>query len=261
VLANVSYQEKDPISRMEQCCQELQEAIDMVAEEADGPAALVAYGSREQQDKIKSAWEKIKKVQTEWADVPFLSTKPDVVAIGTAILGAVTHGRQSVLVDKGGKTKAELGIRVQNVSPCAVGVRINYHGDDESKWEPIKTIFDFDRRIPAGPYPIELIASECVVHRNGHAALSDEDFVKAVKLNEGASHIPKREEAALDLRVEILQKWTRDGDWKRVGDMMEPLVKTEGDEGEETRVACESVTLELSVGVTGMLSSNLIGDR
>ncbi|GKY97499.1 hypothetical protein MPSEU_000708100 [Mayamaea pseudoterrestris] len=261
VLANVSYQDKDPMSRMEQCSTELEKAIDSVAPEADGPAALVSYGSREQQDKIKSAWDKIQKVQTEWSEVPFISTKSDAVAMGTAILGAVTHGRQSVLMDKGGKTKAELGVRIQNVSPCAVGVRINYHGDDESKWEPIKTIFDFDRRIPAGPYPIELVASECVVHRTGPASLSDEDFIKAIKENESAAHIPTREEAALNLRVEILQRWTRDGEWKRVADVMQPLVKMEGGEGEETRVACESITLELSVGVTGMLTSNLVGDR
>ena len=261
VLANVSYQDKYPMNRMEQCVKELEEAIDLAAPEADGPAALVAYGSREQQDKIKASWDKIKKVQAEWADVPFMSTKPDVIAMGTAILGAVTHGRQSVLVDKGGKTKADLGVRIQNVAPCAVGIRISYHGDDESKWEPIKTVFDFDRRIPAGPYPIEHVASECVVLRNGPKNLSDEDFVKAVRENEGAANIPKREEAALDLRLEILQKWTRDGDWKRVGDIMEPLVKKVGDDGDESRVACESVTLELSLGVTGMITSSLVGDR
>jgi hypothetical protein len=42
---------------------------------------------------------------------------------------------------------------------------------------------------------------------------------------------------------------------------MQPLVKTEGEEENEKRVACESVTLEISLGVTGMLTTSMNGDR
>jgi hypothetical protein len=36
-------------------------------------------------------------------------------------------------------------------------------------------------------------------------------------MNEGAKIIPQREDAALNLRVRILQRWTRDGEWMQVG--------------------------------------------
>jgi len=175
-------------------------------------------------------------------------------------MGAVSHGRITNVVQKPGKKpKAELAIQVQNVSPVAVGVMMNYHGGAKDKWTPVKTIFDFDRRVPAGPYPIDLVAAECVVHRSKTTKdLSDEELLKAIKDNEGAKCIPKREQAALDLRVQVLQKWTRDGEWKNVGDVMSPLVSLDKD---EKKVACEKIVLELSLGATGMITSSLSGTR
>jgi hypothetical protein len=216
---------------------------------------------------------------SEWRNVPVLGTKSDCIALGTAVLGAVTHGRQVVLVPRGddgggsGKLRAELAIRVQNVAPAAVGYRISYHGgggdDEKASWTPVKTIFDFDRRIPAGPYPLEFSAAECAVHRASSSSsggrLGDEEFAKATKEMQAAKHIPAREEAALALRAEIVQKWTRDGPWIKVGETMEPLVKLDEDnldaDGEARRVACESVTLEISLGVHGMLTSSMEGER
>ena len=266
VLSNVSYQCPDPLSKFAACLSELEQAVQHIDPDADGPAAIVTYGSPAEQEQLKKQWEEQKSSATqEWQTVPLFTAKADAVCMGTAILGAVAHGRQALLVEKdGGKTKAELGITVQNVAPAAVGFRLHYHGGtDPKRWTPVKTIFDFDRRIPAGPYPIDFKASECVVHRNVNstsAPLSDEDLLKAAKEKEGAKHIPQREEAALDLRLEILQKWTRDGEWKRVGDLKQPLVKHDDDD-EDKRVACESVTLEISLAVTGMLTLNTIGDR
>jgi hypothetical protein len=141
---------------------------------------------------------------------------------------------------------------------------MNYFGGAACKWEPVKIIFDFDRRVPAGPYPIDLKAADCVVHKNGVSPDTDEEaFIKASKDAEGARGIPKREIAALDLKIQIVQKWTRDGAWVKVGDAIEPLVKMEGDAdgGAEKRVACESVSLELGLGITGMLTTNLVGER
>ena len=262
VLSNVSYQCVDPLAKLEACCTELEAAVEAAAPEADGPAGIVVYGTPPELEKIQKRWNDHKKVQPDWAKVPVFTSKSDAVAMGTAVLGAVAHGRQLVLVPKergSQKMRAELGLRVQNVAPAAVGVRLNYHGDDDSKWTAVKTVFDFDRRIPAGPYPLELIAAECVVHRAGKE-LSDEEFIKAVKETEGAKHIPQREEAALALRVQVMQRWTRDGEWKKVGDTMEPLVKLDED-NEEAKIACESVVLEITLGVHGMLTTNLEGER
>jgi hypothetical protein len=262
VLSNVSYQAANPLVKTKQCCEEVEAAIEKMAPEADGPAAIVTYGSNAEQVSIGGNWNTIKLKLKEWADVPIIKTKTDCVAMGTAVLGAVSHGRLSVLVDAGAKKKAELGIRVQNVAPVAVGVQMNYSGGVTKKWEPVKVIFDFDRRVPAGPYPIDLKAADCVVHRNGVSAETDEEaFIKASKEAEGSRGIPKREKAALDLKIQIVQKWTRDGEWVKVGDAIEPLVKLEGSGDDEKRVACESVSLELGLGITGMITTNLVGER
>jgi hypothetical protein len=59
-------------------------------------------------------------------------------------------------------------------------------------------------------------------------------------MNEGAKIIPQRKDAALNLRVRILQRWTRDGEWIQVGFTMEPLVqKIENKDGSISRIGCE----------------------
>lgn len=274
VLANVSYQSSDPVSVMSKALKDLQVAIETVAPEADGPAGIVTYGTPSEQDKVRKQWDtKLKSEIKLWSKVPVFPSKSDCVAMGTALLGACCHGRQLILDDSKSdkKPKAIMGLRVQNVAPAAVGVRINYHGDDDDKWTDVKTIFDFDRRLPAGPYSMEFLASECVVYREkGPKALEEDEeaFLKAAKENEGAKHIPEREKAALDLKVQLLQKWTRDGEWKPVGDPIEPIVKREYGDNEEdfdedggTRIACESATLEVSLGIHGMITTSLSGDR
>ncbi|KAL3898670.1 MAG: hypothetical protein SGARI_006623 [Bacillariaceae sp.] len=157
------------------------------------------------------------------------------------------------------RPKTELGIRVQNVAPVAVGVKYNYYGGKKDKWTPVKTIFDFDRRVPAGPYSIDLNAAECALQRTAKVSdLSEADFLKAVAEKESAKHIPEREEAALNLRVQIVQKLTRDGDWMHIGDVMSPLAVVEKD---ETKTACEKMSLELSLGISGLITNALVGDR
>ena len=268
VIASVSYYQdnsSDPIaSRMAQCARELETAVDTIAPEVDGPAGIVLCGTPDEQKRMAAQWEKVK--NAEWNKVPVFSSDPDCVAKGAAVLAAVSHGRLSTILPGGGKKpRAELGIRVQNVAPVALAVSLNYHhgaGGDDAWTEP-KTLFDFDRQIPAGPHAIDCNAAECALHQSGQAdGLSDEDFLKETKKNEGAKGIPLREKAALDFRVQVLQKWTRDGEWKKVGDPMEPLVKVvEDEDGKETRVACESVVLEISLAVTGLVTTALIGER
>lgn len=260
VLTNVSYRHENPESITDKCISELFDTLDTVAPEAGGPVAMVSYGTTAEQKTIHIKWEKLKNSLEDWEEVPHFFSNPNSIALGTAVMGAVSHGRITNVVQKPGKKpKAELAIQVQNVSPVAVGVMINYHGGAKDKWTPVKTIFDFDRRVPAGPYPIDLVAAECVVHRSKTTKdLSDEELLKAIKDNEGAKCIPKREQAALDLRVQVLQKWTRDGAWKNVGDVMSPLVSLDKD---EKKVACEKIVLELSLGATGMITSSLSGTR
>lgn len=259
VLCNVSYRHESPETIINKCISELFDALDAAAPEVDAPIAMVSYGSSEEQKIINSKWEKVKKGLEDWEEVPHFYTKPDCVALGTSVLGAVTHGRLSTVVQvPGKKAKSQLAIRVQNVAPVAVGVMMNYHGGAKNKWMPVKTIFDFDRRVPAGPYQIDLNAAECVVHQSGVTDLSDEDLLKAIKDNESSKYIPKREAAALNLRVQIVQKSTRDGEWKKVGDDMSPLVMVDKD---DEKTACERVVLQLSLGVTGLITHELVGER
>ena len=259
VLSNVSYQAENPITIMEKCVQELEANLNAILPDMELPPAIIAYGSSQQQSEIKAKWDEIKsKALAAWKSIPLLTTKVDCVAMGTATLGAVSHGRLRTITQvPGAKPKAILAIRVANVAPVAVGVRMNYHGDSKKKWTPVKTIFDFDRRVPAGPYAIDLKASECVVHRQGASELSDEEFLKAAKAVEGSKGIPQREEAARNFRIQVFQKWTRDGDWKKVGDPKKALV-VEGKDGEE--IACEHAVLELSLGPTGIITAGLHGE-
>ena len=262
VICNVSYQHERPDSILNKVVSEVFENLDIVAPEADNPVAMIAYGSLEDQKSIEVKFEKVKKSLEDWEELPLFKTKTDCVAMGTSVLGAVTHGRITKVVQVQGKKlpKKVLAIDVQNVAPSAVGVRINYHGGTEKKWLPVKTIFDFDRRVPAGPYPIDLNAAECAVHRNDPAAikLSAEDLFKAISDNEGSAGIPKREEAALNLRVQIVQKLTRDGEWMNIGNVMSPLVETDKD---GNKSACEKLALELSLGATGLITNSLTGER
>lgn len=259
VLTNVSYRHEKPESIVDKCISELFDTLDTVAPEVAGPVAMVSYGTVAEQKTIETKWDRLKKSLEDWEQVPYFSSRPEAVALGIAVMGAVSHGRITTTVHvPGKKPKADLAIQVHNVAPAAVGVMMNYHGGAEDKWLPVKTIFDFDRRVPAGPYQIDLVAAECAVYRSNKGELSDEALLKAIKDNEGAKFIPVREEAALNLRVQILQKLTRDGEWKKIGDTMSPLVYLDKD---EKKVACEKIVLELSLGPTGMITQGLAGER
>ena len=62
----------------------------------------------------------------------------------------------------------------------------------------------------------------------------------------------------MNLRVQIVHKLLRDGDWKNVSDVMNPLMVTDA---EDVKIACERVTLELSLGSTGLITNSLVGER
>jgi len=261
VVCNVSRRHENPDSILNKCVAELFETLDNVAPEASTPIGMISYGSITEQKSIKAKWEKLKKGLETWEEIPCFSTTSDCVANGTGVLGAVSHGRLSKFVQVPNKKrpKAQLCIQTMNVAPVAVGAMINYHGGQSDKWAPVKTIFDFDRRVPAGPYSLELSAAESAIRREGNVSdESEEDFFKAVTDKEAAKHIPEREQAALNLRVQIVQKFTRDGEWVKIGGVMSPLTIVEKD---EEKTACETVALELSVGLSGLITQSLVGDR
>mmetsp|Transcript_13467 Transcript_13467/g.32484 ORF Transcript_13467/g.32484 Transcript_13467/m.32484 type:complete len:800 (+) Transcript_13467:128-2527(+) len=259
VLCNVSYQHEKPESIISKCISELFDVMDAVAPEVDGPIAMVTYGTSEEQKAVADKWEKVKKSLEDWEEVPHFYSKPDSVAMGTSVLGAVSHGRLKTIVQvEGKKPKAALALQVQNVAPVAVGIQMNYHGGAKNKWQPVKTIFDFDRRVPAGPYDVDISAATGAVYREQGADLSDEALFKATTEMESSKYIPKREAAALDLCVQVVQKWTRDGEWKKIGDVQSPLVMTDKD-GNKT--ACERIKLELSLSPVGLITHSLVGQR
>jgi len=150
-----------------ECFAELFETLDHVAPDAPIPLGMISYGSVSEQKSIQVKWDKLKKGLETWEEIPHFSTKSDCVANGTAILGGVSHGRLSTFIQLPNKKKpkAQLAIQTMNVAPVAVGVMINYHGGQSGKWTQVKTVFDFDRRVPAGPYSLELSAAEAAVRR------------------------------------------------------------------------------------------------
>ena len=94
-------------------------------------------------------------------------------------------------------------------------------------------------------------------------------LLDASKKLSGAKNIPVREEAALALRVQIVQRLERGGPWIKVGDVMKPLTMTKESEDDEDDnekemdtepFACESSVLELSVNPVGMLTNAFISD-
>ena len=263
VLTSMAIPHADPLSQMDRCVRDLYDRLDEVAPEVEGPVAFVTYGSsKPDQAKMQASMEKIRSSLDTWEKVPIIPIRTECVSVGTAILGGVSHGRVTTLTQNANKKpKAQMAIRVQNVATCAVGVRMSYK---PGVWTDVKTIFDFDRRVPAGPYSVELKASECVAIREAGKGveLSDEAMLKATKEAEGAKGIPKREAAALDFQIQVVQKWTRDGEWVNVADPARLLTKPDDDNSDDDskRIACESVTLELKMSPTGMISQTLVGD-
>jgi hypothetical protein len=267
VLCNRSAPTLDPVAKLERCLTELSVQLDEVASDIEGPVAIVPYATNKaQMAALRKALDSVTKKLECWEKVPVIPAKLDCVAVGTAVLGAVTHGRLATLIEgANGKPKPALALRVHNVAPTAVGVRMSYR---KGEWTPVKTIFDFDRRVPAGPYAIELSAAQCAATLEAGAGEKYDWFAdalslaveNALKLVEGSKGIPKREAAALVFKVQVVQKLARDTEWKEVGDVLMPLTKIDGKGEKERRVGCEKVTLELSVNSTGVITQSLVGE-
>ena len=281
VISSVAYKTSDPIGKVGEALLELTENIDEnlpeLFEDDKGPAALVTYGTIASQVKMKKALTKaLAEGDEDWssAAIPFHSTREECAASGAAVLAAVSHGRVTTVVTEqlnNGKSRAKgkAAVVVHNVACSAVGMRYNYFGGKKSKWSDVKVIFDFDRRVPAGPYEIEFSAAESAAMRaKQYSEKEEEALLEATKKLSGAKNIPVREEAALDFRIQIVQRMERDGGWVNIGNVMKPLTvrrTEEDDEGnevskEEDSIACESSAVNLSVNPIGIITVGFTTD-
>ena len=292
IVANVSKQiahlQDAPVATLlSACVEELNQVLDMVAPDAAGPSAILTYGSKEEQEQLQSTLsqhlKKQDKTQQHYLQkVPVIAAPVESIANGTALLGGIALGRHG---SSGSKKKAQLPLKVSTIATVATGIACFYTPQQarmtsRPKGPPpqmIKTIFDFDRRLPAGPYTLEFKAAECVVQAQRNSSQSsgsssfsedDEAFLKAVQEAASAKCIPEREQAALNFHVQVYQKWTRDGEWQPVGNKIAPLVKLDtqidkdtGEDKEEVKIACEEVGMELSMAITGILATAWIGER
>mmetsp|Transcript_19981 Transcript_19981/g.29260 ORF Transcript_19981/g.29260 Transcript_19981/m.29260 type:complete len:726 (+) Transcript_19981:171-2348(+) len=284
IIANVNYRSETPFNLLEKAMGELREKVGRNLPESPGPCALITYGTVGMQVKLKTSLTKLLKSYAVEAEknnvddddddgfderISIVSTGEECVAEGLSVLAASSHGR-IYHRETEGKKKAKRTLNVHDVAATAVGMRMNYHSDeDENKWSKVKVVFDFDRRVPAGPYQVELTAAECAAFR---AKADDVDFdddngeklEAAMKKFEGGKMIPKREEAARGFKLQIVQMSERGGAWMPVGDIMKPLTiedsQADDKESDEGRVACESAVLELSVGAAGIITSTLMSD-
>lgn len=274
-LTEISIQHEDPISQTEYVLEEIMEEsiLKLLPKSNQVPCAIMTFGSNSSQEKLKAAVKKVLKTkEEEWGfssggvegnqNVPILSTREEAVAMGACLLAAGSHGR---ITDGSGQ---KVTVSVSNVSSCAVGVRLVYFSDDEDDVDTdnddnIKVLFDFDRRLPATPYTLELKAAECAAIRArgkdnpvpADEHLSEEEVNKFT----GGRMIPVREEAAHAFKLQIVQKSERDGKWISVGDVIEPLHLKE--DGEEGTVAIEEAHLQISVGPSGLIMTETYSDR
>lgn len=288
VISSVCHATPDAVGVMESTLDELRSQVGVMLPESEEPTTFVTYGTISMQVKVAG---KVKKILTKYGkagegdddwdgwdqDIPVVSTKEECVSLGLAVLGASVHGRVRMIVqvkrnDGKMKPEARLGVAVQDVATCAVAVSFNYFGDKKDSWTKPKVIFDFDRRVPAGPYQIDITAAECAAHvkhckkNPKDNCVEDEDaLIELTNSMRGSRGIPEREVAALKLRMRILQRTSRDGDgdWIRVGDDMRPLSmahsqKDEGESGEDHFVATESAVCTMSLSTVGLISTEFV---
>lgn len=142
----------------------------------------------------------------------------------------------------------------------------------------VKTIFDFDCRVPANTN-IEFTAAECAavleMQKKKKKLNISEMIVTGVEDDkEGEELLQKfkkgdtktlqvREQAAKKLNIQMVQKYQRNGKWIAIGPVMQPLVwkksaeeKDDDDDNKENEdskdeYAIESSTLDISINSAG----------
>ncbi len=275
VVSTVSYQHSKPSSIVNKSLVELSDIVDEICPELEddgGVAAIVTYGTVASQLQLKDAMLKslngIKGDNVWNTKVEFLSTREEVVSTGTCVLAGVSHNRIEPEIVEDGKGKRP-AVCVTNVAPCAVGITYNFDaGKKGSTWTEPKVVFDYDRRVPAGPYNVEFSAAECVALKKDPTLLNDmEKLVEESEQWVKGKHNALREEAALGLTIKVVQRFERNGKWRDHGFLANPL--TQGGEDDETeedggegneKQAIETSTLELSLDSVGYLATSLSSD-
>ena len=272
VLSNVSYaydtKTKNPTKLIHKALVQLSEVVDDIypeLEEDGGIVNFITYGTITSQLKMKEALSaSLKQINKDEIDevwnegVAFASTREEAVALGTAVLAASSHARIRTIQNN----KPRAGLNVLNVAPNAVGISVSFDGE---KWTPVKTIFEYDRLVPAGPHAIELTASESVALQQNPALFLDyEKLVEEGNKFNTAKYIAQREEVARSFQLKIVQQLQRDGEWIQVGSSLQPLtVDGNNDSDKEdgaSRIAIENSILELSLSPSGIITSSLATD-
>jgi len=186
---------------------------------------------------------------TTWKKAAVLSTKEETIATGCCYLAASAVFNLE---------KVFRNVDVKPVSSAAVAIR--FTDKSQNDLSPIKIIFDYDRRVPAGPYKLNLTAAELVARKlceNPTDEKIQNEYTKK-------KYIQQREQAALNCCLQVYQQLERGGMWIPVGDVHMPLVKKvdkkKGEEGDFDYIACEESTLNLSLKESGMVNANVTGD-
>ncbi len=275
VVSTVSYQHLKPSSIVNKSLVELSDIVDEICPELEddgGVAAIVTYGTVASQLQLKDAILKsLNGIEGDnvWnTKIEFLSTREEAVSTGTCVLAGVSHNRIEPEIVESGKGKRP-AVCVTNVAPCAVGITYNFDGGKKgSTWTEPKVVFDYDRRVPAGPYNVEFSAAECVALKKDPTLLNDmEKLVEESEQWLKGKHNALREEAALGLTIKVVQRFERNGKWRDHGFAANPLTQggdddeTEEDGGEGSeKQAIETSTLELSLDSVGYLATQLSSD-
>lgn len=270
VLTSVSYQHSDPVTMVKKAICEISDVVDEIYPELEddgGVATIVTYGTIAKQLQLKDAL--FKGLNTIKGDAVWnttmesVSTKEEAVATGTAILGAISHTR--IECETSADEEVRPAITISNIAPCAVGITYSFHGGAKNTWTEPKIVFDYDRRVPAGPYRVEFTSAECVAMRKDESLLFDiEKLVEESKKWSKGKYNSLREEAALDLRIKVVQRLERNGAWKSTGKIFSPLMQTNEVEGtndeNQNAVAIESSFIDFSLDSMGFYSTELTSD-
>lgn len=270
VLTSVSYQHSDPVTVVKKALCEISDAVDEIYPELEddgGVATIVTYGTIAKQLQLKDAL--FKALNTIKGDAVWnttmesVSTKEEAVATGTAVLGAISHTRIESETSADGQNRP--AITISNIAPCAVGIAYSFHGGAMNTWTEPKVVFDYDRRVPAGPYRVEFTSAECVAMRKDESLLCDvEKLVEESKKWSKGKFNSLREEAALNLRIKVVQRLDRNGAWKNTGKIFSPLMQTNEEEGasgeNQNTVAIESSFIDFSLDSIGFYSTELTSD-
>jgi hypothetical protein len=274
VLSTVSYHHTNPVSIVNKSLVELTDIVDEMFPELEddgGLAGIVTYGTIAKQLQLRDALLKALngiKDDAVWnTKMNVISTPEEAVAMGTSILAGVSHNRiDSEPLEDG--TGSRPAIVIRNVSPCAVGITYNFHGGKKNSWTEPKVIFDYDRRVPAGPYKIEFSAAECVALRKDPSLLNNlEKLVEESEKWLKGKYNAEREEAALDLSIKVVQRFERNGKWRDFGYEATPLtqgsdeeLEDKDDESEKEKIAIETSALEITLDAVGFMSMSLSSD-